>query len=69
MLFKKSNKEIEVERFEVKSVQNIPSLGRVTILVDRDTGVHYMHTWVGTGSGITPLLDENGEVVVEKSFR
>ncbi|AJD89771.1 hypothetical protein JMA_04540 [Jeotgalibacillus malaysiensis] len=69
MLFKKTNKEIEVDRFEVKSVQDIPSLGRITILVDRETGVHYMQTWVGTGGGVTPLLDEHGKVIIEKPFR
>ncbi|TFE02304.1 DUF6440 family protein [Jeotgalibacillus salarius] len=67
MLFKKRIKETEVDRFEVKSIQNLPELGRVTILIDRETGVHYLHTWVGTGSGITPLLDENGQVVIDQN--
>ncbi|MEK5104585.1 DUF6440 family protein [Cytobacillus sp. FSL M8-0252] len=43
------------------------SSGLLSILVDRETGVHYVHTWASTGgSGLTPLLDENGKVVVKK---
>jgi len=57
------NKE---RRFYIKSDDNIPKLGRITILVDRETGVNYMHSWVGTGSGLTPLLDENGAVIIDK---
>ncbi len=57
------NKE---RRFYIKSDDNISKLGRITILVDRETGVNYMHSWVGTGSGLTPLLDENGEVIIDK---
>lgn len=55
----------ESTRFYIKSVENIPKLGRMTVIVDRETGVNYIHSWVGTGSGITPLLDANGEVVVD----
>nr|WP_246811946.1 DUF6440 family protein [Oceanobacillus polygoni] len=36
------------------------------MFVDRDTGVNYIHTWCGTGSGLTPLLDKNGETIVDK---
>lgn len=42
-------------------------LGLLSILVDQETGVHYVHTWASNGgSGLTPLLDENGKVVVKK---
>ncbi|WP_283163471.1 DUF6440 family protein [Sporolactobacillus mangiferae] len=34
-------------------------------MVDRQTGVHYLHTWNPQGSGLTPLLDANGKVVVK----
>lgn len=59
-------KKTEDRRFYIKSEDNIPKLGRITILVDRETGVNYMHSWVGTDSGLTPLLDENGEVITDK---
>ncbi|SFL54345.1 hypothetical protein SAMN04487943_102144 [Gracilibacillus orientalis] len=62
---KKKEKE-ENNRFYIKSIDHVPTLGRITILVDRETGANYIHSWVGTGSGITPLLDEKGEVIVDE---
>ena len=59
-------KEEAEKRFYVKSTEDIPSLGRITVLVDRNTGANYLHTWVGAGSGITALLDQNGNVVVDQ---
>lgn len=35
---------------------------RCYVLTDKETGVQYLATWVSTGGGITPLLDENGNV-------
>lgn len=65
MIFRGNHRQ-EEDRFMVKSYQSIPDYGRVTILVDKKTGVHYMNTWMGQSGGLTPLLDENGEVIVEK---
>ncbi|MCM2677931.1 DUF6440 family protein [Alkalicoccobacillus plakortidis] len=64
-MFKK--KKIEDNRFRIKTTENIPTLGTITILVDQFTGVNYLQTWIGSGSGITPLLDEKGQVVVDVS--
>ncbi|TCI71202.1 hypothetical protein EVJ22_07885 [Exiguobacterium sp. SH0S7] len=66
MLFKKKA-EAEAagpKRFKVKLTEQLPELGQITILVDLETGVNYIQTWVGTSGGITPLLDVNGEVVI-----
>lgn len=63
-MFGKKNEEDQ--RFYIKSSEDIPTLGRIIVLVDRETGVNYLQTWVGSGSGITPLLDSNGQVVVEQ---
>ncbi|MDQ0427432.1 hypothetical protein QOZ98_000257 [Planomicrobium stackebrandtii] len=60
------NKKEEDQRFYIKSSENVPTLGRIVILVDRFTGVNYLQSWVGSGSGITPLLDKNGQVVVDE---
>ncbi|MEW8966974.1 DUF6440 family protein [Exiguobacterium alkaliphilum] len=67
MLFKKKaeTEETDVKRFVVKLTEQLPELGQVTILVDTETGVNYIQTWVGTSGGITPLVDANGDVVVE----
>ena len=53
------------KRFIVKEDQGI-HLGVIEIVVDTVTGVNYLMT-VGFGpTGITPLLDENGNVVIDK---
>ena len=53
------------KRFIVKEEQGI-QFGDIQIVVDTVTGVNYLMT-VGSGpSGITPLLDENGNVVIDK---
>lgn len=61
-------KSEEDQRFYIKSSEDVPTLGRNIVLVDRETGVNYLQTWVGSGSGITLLLDSNGQVVVEEAL-
>ncbi|KAB2335570.1 DUF6440 family protein [Bacillus mesophilum] len=61
-MFRDKNKE--EKRFDEKLVQNY-QLGLIYILVDRKTGVNYLHVWNNQGSGLTPLLDENGKVIVD----
>lgn len=54
-------------RFEV-TYKNGFILGKndFTIIVDKETGVHYLIIKSGAGVGITPLLDEKGNVVIKK---
>ena len=56
-------------RFEVvfKDGNEIKEEGTRQILVDRETGVHYLLWKSGYGAGITPLLDSMGNVVKTKS--
>ncbi|MGD7045814.1 DUF6440 family protein [Jeotgalibacillus proteolyticus] len=51
------------KRFEEISVQHY-QYGLIMLLVDTETGVNYMHAWTPQGISLTPLLDENGDVVV-----
>ena len=44
----------------VRRTQFLGELQRAVMNIDRVTGVNYLQIWVGSGSGITPLLDENG---------
>ncbi len=53
------------KRFVVKEEQGL-NLGGIQIVVDTKTGVHYLMTIGGGPSSITPLLDENGNVVIDK---
>lgn len=58
--------EKKEKRFKVKEEQ---SLGMVAleIVVDSVTGVNYLLSAGMNGtSGITPLLDENGNVVIDR---
>lgn len=57
------NKE---KRFITKEDYSLGLGGGVYIIVDVKTGVNYLLT-IGTGfNGITPLLDSNGKVVIDK---
>lgn len=54
------------KRFVVKEEQAV-GFGAVDIIVDTKTGVNYL-TFFGSGfSGITPLLDSNGNVVIDST--
>ena len=56
-------------RFEVifKDGSEIKEEGARQILVDKETGVHYLLWKSGYGAGITPLLDSTGNVIITKS--
>jgi len=53
------------KRFILKSKQHL-SGGIIKIVVDTETGVNYLMT-SGIGlNGMTPLLDKDGKVVIDK---
>lgn len=55
-------------RFDVifKDGSSMKTEGIRQILVDKQTGVHYLAWTSGYGAGITPLLDSEGKVIVKK---
>ncbi|MDU1411833.1 MAG: DUF6440 family protein [Clostridium sp.] len=58
-------KEKKEKRFVIKEEQSL-GFGAVYIVVDTITGVNYLAT-VGTGmNGMTPLLDSEGKVVIDR---
>lgn len=61
---KEVKEDLTEKRFVVKTTEEVKDLGQYTIVVDQVTGVHYLQTWVGAGSSITPLLDAQGRVVI-----
>ena len=63
-------KEKGEPRFIVKEQQELGHLTMTTlhVLLDTRTGVNYLLATGSAGSQITPLLDENGDVVVDKSI-
>ena len=56
------------DRFEVvfQDGSQRKDAGTRQILVDKETGVHYLVWRSGYAGGITPLLDSEGNVVVTK---
>ncbi|MDE6035075.1 MAG: hypothetical protein K2G36_04115 [Ruminococcus sp.] len=60
-MFEKSEKK--PKRFIVKEEQNI-GFSAIQIIVDTITGVNYIHI-MGEGNGITPLLDDKGNIVID----
>lgn len=54
------------ERF--KKIYNQGVMNAVEIWVDTVTGVNYLYHRDGYSGGLTPLLDENGKVVVSKNI-
>ncbi len=54
------------KRFVVKEQQDL-GFGAMYVLVDTKTGVNYLATVGLAVSGITPLLDANGNVVIDSA--
>ena len=68
MFDKKPKKE---PRFVLNEGEPLGFAGAAYIMRDTVTGVHYIVTGGGSAAagitGITPLLDENGNVVIDKN--
>ncbi len=58
-------KEKKAKRFVVKKEQGLGMAGAIQIIVDTVTGINYLCTIGASMSGITPLLDRNGNVVID----
>lgn len=52
------------KRFAVLYEESVGFVTSCTILVDKTTGVNYLLTVHGNGTGLTPLLDAQGKVIV-----
>lgn len=52
------------KRFEEILTENGVANGN-RIIVDRETGIHYLFSWGGYAGGITPLLDKDGKPMVK----
>lgn len=52
------------KRFEIKNAQGVLSTGK--IIVDTKTGVNYLFWQEGYAGGLTPLLNRDGTIVVDR---
>ena len=53
------------KRFDV--IYKEGSLSGCKIIVDRETGVHYLFSYDGYAGGITPLLNKDGNPVIKSN--
>ena len=65
----KKPEEKKPERFQVMETHTIIGVCKLVVICDQSTGVHYLATGGDsfTFSSITPLLDENGNVVIDRN--
>ncbi|VEG27098.1 DUF6440 family protein [Actinomyces howellii] len=64
-MFKRKNKTATNDRFETVSRGRVPGTTiQDVVLRDRQTGVCYLLTSWGYGTGLSPLLDAEGKPVV-----
>lgn len=59
-------KEKKAKRFVVREEHGLGMAGAVQIIVDTVTGVNYLNTVGASMTGITPLLDSNGKVIIDE---
>ena len=50
------------DRFVTISISSSQGYGMYKVVVDAETGVHYL----ASGEGITPLLDSSGRVMIDR---
>lgn len=54
-------------RFEIEHREDgALKKGLKMVLVDKETGVHYLFVQIGHAGGLTPLLDAEGHPVIKK---
>lgn len=53
------------KRFKVKEEEGL-GFGAIQIIVDRVTGVNYVAVGGVNPTGITPLLDQDGRIVIDE---
>lgn len=58
------NKESH-ERFDV--IYKEGHMSGFKVIVDKETGVHYLSNWDGYAGGITPLLGKDGKPVIKSN--
>ncbi len=54
------------KRFEITYKQG--TLDIIEVLVDKQTGINYLYRTNGYAGGLTPLLDEQGKVIVTPNY-
>ena len=53
------------ERFNV--IYKEGGMAGCKVIVDKETGVHYLFSWDGYAGGVTPLLNKDGNPVIKSN--
>ena len=54
------------DRFDIKEREGLSLMTDAVIIIDKETGVHYLYVCRGYGGGLTPLLDAEGKPIIQK---
>ena len=57
------------DRFKIVSEKRLKGHHWIIILKDTVTGVFYLHSQLGTGGGVTPLLGSDGKPIINLKDR
>ena len=55
------------KRFEIVHTESSKAFSGTMILIDKQTGVHYLYVASGYGGGLTALLDSDGKPIISKN--
>ena len=58
----------KLKRFVWNDIELNGIMRQTAVLVDTQTGVNYLFVSFGEGSGLPPLIDENGKPIVTKNI-
>lgn len=58
----------KLKRFVWNDIEVNGLMRQTAVIVDTQTGVNYLLASFGEGSGLSPLLDENGRPIVTKNI-
>lgn len=61
-----TNQETYNERFATEIADNSFGFTTTYIITDKDTGVQYLYVFRGDSGGITPLLNSDGTLMLNK---
>ena len=56
------------DRFDIQEKESVSLMTETMVIIDKETGVHYLFVHRGYGGGLTPLLDADGKPIITKDF-
>ena len=60
--------KLKEKRFEIITKETMGLTRETAILRDKVTGICYLYHAAGYGGGLTPLLDKNGNPIIDTGY-